>query len=58
MKDITKKPTYEIVRELSYLEQKIQLEIMKYNLLAIELTTRFPDLKNNEEFKEKEIKTK
>lgn len=56
--DITKKPLVEIITEMSKLEQKIQLEVMKYNILANELTRRFPDLKNNEEFREKEIKLK
>lgn len=56
--DITKKPLVEIITKMTRLEQKIQLEVMKYNILANELTRRFPDLKNNEEFREKEIKFK
>ena len=56
--DISKKSLVEIIKEMTFLEQKIQLEVMKYNLLSIEFLKRYPNFKDNEEFKEKEIKLK
>lgn len=53
MEDTNKKPTYEIIKELSFLEQEIDLKIMKYNILRDELIKRFPFLEDDEIFKEK-----
>lgn len=50
MEEITKKPTYEIITELTRLEQEIDLKIMKYNILAKEICSRFPILKQEETF--------
>lgn len=53
--DLTKKPLYEIMLELSFLEQKIDLMVMKYNLLRAETIRRFPQF-DSEDFKPKELK--
>ena len=52
---ISKKPTNEIISEMSFLDQEIYLKTMKYNLLSQELLRRFPYLAKEETFKEKEI---
>lgn len=58
MEEINKKPTFEIINELSRLEQEIGLKTLKYNILVSELVRRFPFLANDEQFMEKEILTK
>lgn len=54
MEDLTKKPLNEIITEATYMEQKIDLLVMKYNLYMQEIKRRFPQLKDEEVFKEKE----
>lgn len=55
MEDINKKPTYEIIKELSFLDQDINLKIMKFNILTQEILKRFPDLAKEEMFAEKSV---
>lgn len=45
------KPLNEIIMELSRLQQKIDLEIIKYNLLVYEVCRRFPAPEIQEDFK-------
>ena len=67
MEDLTKKPLVEIVQEITYLEQEIgmkqikdekelNLMILKYEKLRLEMIRRFPVLENMNDFKKKEFK--
>lgn len=49
--DISKMPLNKLILEISRLEQKIELETIKYNLLRVELLNRYPQLEK--EFEEK-----
>lgn len=53
MNDLSKKPTYEIISDLTRLEKEIDLKIQKYNLLIEEICKRYKTLKNMEEFQPK-----
>lgn len=53
MEEIKKKPTIEIINEMNNLDNEIWSKIVRYNKLAKEITTRFPQVKNDEEFKPK-----
>lgn len=53
MNDLSKKPTYEIISDLTRLEKEIDLKIVKYNLLIEEICSRYKILKNMEEFQPK-----
>ena len=53
MEEIKKKPTIEIINEMNHLDDEIWSKIIRYNKLVEEITTRFPQIKNNEEFKPK-----
>jgi len=44
MEKVDKIPTYELLKEVSLLDQEINLKILKYNLLVEELLKRYPDL--------------
>jgi len=50
--DFSKKPTIEIVNDLTYLEKEIEMNTLKYNLLLKEIKKRFPFLESEEAFKE------
>lgn len=52
---IDKVPTCELVNELSILELEINLNILKYNIYAKELTRRFPFLEKEDSFKQKKL---
>lgn len=67
MEDITKKPLVDIIKEMTYLEQEIGLKqireskeldlmILKYERLRLEVVRRFPIVEKTEEFKKKEFK--
>lgn len=67
MEDITKKPLVDIIKEMTYLEQEIGLKqireskeldlmILKYERLRLEVVRRFPFVEKEEEFKEKKFK--
>lgn len=58
-----KTSTVELMTELTYLEQEINLKLMKYEEIRKELCARFPMLEENEEMfnqkvlvKKKEVK--
>ena len=62
--DITKKPTAEIIKEMTFLEQEIGLKQIKhekeialmelrYEKLRLEVVRRFPIVEKEEEFKKK-----
>ena len=53
MEDLTKKPLNEMMLEASYIEQQVDLLVIKYNLYMKEIKRRFPQLENEEVFKEK-----
>ena len=65
--DITKKPLYEIMTEMTFLEQEIglkqikhekEIELMelRYEKLRLEVVRRFPIVEKEEEFKKKVFK--
>ena len=67
MEDITKKPLVDIIKEMTYLEQEIGLKqiknekeldlmILKYERLRLEVVRRFPIVEKEEEFKKKVFK--
>lgn len=45
----SKTSTPELMTELTYLEQEINLKLMKYEAIRKELCTRFPTLEEEEE---------
>lgn len=51
MEDISKKPTIDIITEMSDLERDINLSILKYEKLRLEIVKRFPNLNKYDEFK-------
>lgn len=56
MEDLNKKPLVEIVQEMTYLEQEIELKMLRYEKLRKEIIKRFPQTKDMEEFKIKKLK--
>lgn len=42
-KELSTKPTVDLVKELAVLDHEIELKIMKYNLYSMELHKRFGD---------------
>lgn len=55
MEKINKMSNVDIITELSFLDQKIELMIMKYNLLQAEITKRYPQLDTEDGFKPKKL---
>lgn len=51
--DITKKSLVDLITELSITDQKIELLMVRYELLRLELIRRFPMFEEREEFKKK-----
>lgn len=56
MEDLNKKPTQEILQNMAQLDNQIELLIVKYNKLCNVITTRFPQVKNDVNFKQKVLK--
>lgn len=54
MTDITKTPTVELIQEMTRLDHEIDIKLLQYEKLRLELVRRFPPLENSEEFKKKE----
>ena len=54
MKDITKTPLVEIMKEMTRLDNEISLLMLKHEKLRLEVIRRFPNLEINEEFKRKD----
>lgn len=42
-KELSTKPTVDLIKELAVLDHEIELKIMKYNLYSMELHKRFGD---------------
>lgn len=42
-KELSTKPTVDLVKELAVLDHEIELKVMKYNLYSMELHKRFGD---------------
>lgn len=51
--EIEKKSTTDIIKEMTLLDQQIDLMILKYEKLRLEIIKRYPGLENKEEFKKK-----
>lgn len=48
--DIEKTSTIELIKDLTYIERKLELYMLKYNLIRAELLRRMPMLENDENF--------
>lgn len=48
--DIEKTSTIELIKDLTYTERKLELYMLKYNLIRAELLRRMPMLENDENF--------
>lgn len=62
MEDLTHVSTISLAKEYSYLDrqididkQRLELEILKYNLIRLELINRIPTLIDEPEFQEKRM---
>lgn len=53
MEDLKKEPTVNIVKEMTKLDYQIDLSILKYEKLRLEMVRRFPQLEEQEVFKQK-----
>ena len=53
MKDTKEMSTIELIKQMSLLERKIDLELMFYNKIVKELYERIPTLENQNEIKPK-----
>ena len=53
MEDLKKKPLNEIIPEMTRLEQEIDLMVLRYEKLRLEVIRRFPHLENEAVFKQK-----
>lgn len=51
--DITKIPLVDIMKEMTKIDNEIDLLMLKYEKLRLEVIRRFPNLEINEEFKRK-----
>ncbi len=51
--DITKVPTVDLIKEMTKLDQDIELLMLKYEKVRLELVRRFPSVEETEEFKPK-----
>lgn len=51
--ELKTKPTTEIIKEMNELDQQIDLMILEYEKLRLEIIKRYPGLENSEEFKQK-----
>lgn len=45
--------TIELIKEMTYLERKIEIELLKYNKIVLELYRRIPILEQQGEIKPK-----
>lgn len=53
--DITKVPLCDLITEITYLEQEIDIKIMRYETIKRELIKRYPVIDNEEIFKTKKL---
>lgn len=51
--DFSKKTTVELVTEMTYLDLEIDTKLFRYEQIRSELVKRFPQVKDDEEFKQK-----
>ena len=55
MEDLKHTSTIELCKQFSMLDKELELKIMKYNLIRLELIRRIPTLIDEPEFQPKEI---
>ena len=53
MRDTKEMSTIELIKEMTSLERKIEIELLKYNKIVLELYRRIPTLENQNEIKPK-----
>lgn len=58
MEDLKKEPTVNIIKEMTKLDYQIDLLILKYEKLRLEMVSRFPQLEEQEVFKQKKKELK
>ena len=51
--DLKQKSTIELIKEMTSLERKIEIELLKYNKIVLELYRRIPNLEQQDEIKPK-----
>lgn len=58
MEDLKKEPTVDIIKEMTRLDYEIDLLTLKYEKLRLEMVRRFPQLEEQEVFKQKKKRLK
>ena len=53
MEDLTKKPLVNIIEDMTKLDNEIDLLMLKYDKLRLEVIRRFPQVENEDAFKQK-----
>lgn len=51
--ELNKTPTVDLIKEMTNLDQQIELLMLKHEKIRLELVRRFPNVENSEEFKPK-----
>lgn len=51
--ELNKTPTNQLIKEMTNLDQQIELLMLKYEKIRLELIRRYPNIENKEEFKPK-----
>lgn len=54
--ELSKVSHYELIEEMTKLDKEIDLLILKYEKLRLEIIKRFPPLEDESSFKKKELK--
>lgn len=54
--DITKVSTVKLINEMTHLDHQIDLLLLQYEKVRLEVVRRFPQVEEHEEFKKKEKK--
>lgn len=55
---LEKTPLIDLVEELDRLEKEMNLNVLRYNRICLEIHRRIPNTKDDAEFKPKEFKSK
>lgn len=53
MEDLSKLTTVQLITEMTYLDQEIDMKLLRYEELRGEIIKRFPQVAEREEFKKK-----
>ena len=53
MEEISKTSTIQLIKNMTLLDQEIDLMLLKYEKIRLELIKRYPNLKNSNEFQPK-----